>query len=100
MSTETNRRLPGQIGVYLFSGGGGLVSSTMDYMGFAEAMRNGGELQGARILSSKTVKYMAKNHLPASMASGGSGEQPTLGQPLRGFGFGLGFGQRRVNRVT
>ena len=78
--------------VTLFSGGGGLVSSTMDYMRFAEAMRNGGELDGARILSPKTVKYMATNHLPASMASGGTGEQPVLGQPLRGFGFGLGFG--------
>lgn len=78
--------------VSLFSGGGGLVSTTMDYMKFAEAMRNGGELNGQRILGPMTVKYMATNHLPASMASGGSGEAPTLGQPLRGFGFGLGFG--------
>jgi len=79
--------------VTLFSGGAGLVSSTMDYMRFAEAMRNGGELDGARILSPKTVNYMATNHLPGSMISGGSGEEPTLGgQPLRGFGFGLGFG--------
>ena len=78
--------------VTLFSGGGGLVSTTMDYMRFAETMRSGGELDGVRILSPKTVKYMATNHLPASMASGGSGEQPSLGRPLRGFGFGLGFG--------
>ncbi len=78
--------------VTLFSGGGGLVSTTMDYMRFAETMRNGGELDGIRILSPKTVKYMATNHLPASMTNGGSGEQPTLGRPLRGFGFGLGFG--------
>lgn len=78
--------------VTLFSGGGGLVSTTMDYMRFAEAMRNGGELDGQRILSPKTVSYMAQNHLPASISSGGNGEQPTLGSPLRGFGFGLGFG--------
>ncbi len=78
--------------VTLFSGGGGLVSTTMDYMRFAEAMRNGGELEGARILSPKTVSYMASNHLPASISSGSSGEAPTLGQQLRGFGFGLGFG--------
>ncbi len=78
--------------VTLFSGGGGLVGTTMDYMRFAEAMRNGGELDGARILSPKTVNYMATNHLPASISNGGSGEQPTLGQALRGFGFGLGFG--------
>lgn len=78
--------------VTLFSGGGGLVSTTMDYMRWAEAMRNGGELDGVRILGPKTVDYMAMNHLDASMSAGGTGEQPTLGQPLRGFGFGLGFG--------
>jgi len=79
--------------VTLFSGGGGLVSSTMDYMRFAEAMRNGGLLDGARILGPKTVQYMATNHLPASMASGGTGEQPNAGSMARpGFGFGLGFG--------
>jgi CubicO group peptidase (beta-lactamase class C family) len=79
--------------VTLFSGGGGLVSTTMDYMRFAEAMRNGGTFDGARILSPKTVAYMTTNHLPASIAGGGSGEQPTLvGTALPGFGFGLGFG--------
>lgn len=79
--------------VGLFSGGGGLVSTAMDYMRFAEAMRNGGSLDGARILSPKTVRYMATNHLPASVAGGGSGEQPLLvNEALRGFGFGLGFG--------
>ena len=78
--------------VTLFSGGGGLVSTTMDYMRWAEAMRNGGELDGVRLLSPKTVNYMASNHLDASKTAGGTGEQPTLGQPLRGFGFGLGFG--------
>lgn len=80
--------------VTLFSGGGGLVSSTMDYMKFAEAMRNGGELNGVRILSPKTVNYMRQNHLPASIVAGGNGEQPTLGATTNGagFGFGLGFG--------
>jgi CubicO group peptidase (beta-lactamase class C family) len=78
--------------VTLFSGGGGLVSTTMDYMRWAEMMRNGGELDGVRILGPKTVKYMAANHLDASMTAGGTGEQPTLGTPLRGFSFGLGFG--------
>ena len=78
--------------VTLYSGGGGLVGTTMDYMRFAEAMRNGGLLDGQRILGAKTVRYMASNHLPASIVSGGSGETPTLGRALRGFGFGLGFG--------
>ncbi|TQV74549.1 beta-lactamase family protein [Exilibacterium tricleocarpae] len=78
--------------VKLFSGGAGLVSSTMDYMKFAEVMRNGGELNGRRILGTKTVKFMATNHLQAGLVKGGSGEQPTQNPTIKGFGFGLGFG--------
>ena len=37
----------------MFSGGGGLVSSTMDYLRFSEMVRRGGELDGVRILSPK-----------------------------------------------
>lgn len=87
---------PAGLGAYqgngLFSGGGGLVSTAMDYMRWAEAMRNGGSLNGQRVLGPKTVDYMAMNHLPASIGNGGNGEQPTLGRRLSGFGFGLGFG--------
>lgn len=76
----------------LFSGGGGLVSSTMDYMRFAEMLRNGGSYNGARLLSPKTVQYMTLNHLPATIGASGSGEAPTLGQlGSSGVGFGLGF---------
>jgi CubicO group peptidase (beta-lactamase class C family) len=79
--------------VTLHSGGGGLVGTAMDYMRFAEALRNGGSLDGKRILSPRTVEFMTMNHLPASIASGGSGESPGLGGRSRnGFGFGLGFG--------
>lgn len=75
------------------SGGGGLVSSTSDYMRFAQMVANGGTLHGTRILSPRTVEFMTMNHLPASVSAGGSGESPTLvGATLRGFGFGLGFG--------
>jgi CubicO group peptidase (beta-lactamase class C family) len=79
--------------VTLYSGGGGLVSTLRDYVRFAEAMRDG-ELDGAQILSPKTIKFMRANHLPAAISSGGgSGEQPILGgASLGGFGFGLGFG--------
>ncbi len=76
----------------LFSGGGGLVSSTMDYMRFAEMLRNGGSYNGVRLLSPKTIEYMTLNHLPAAIAASGSGESPTLGAlGSRGVGFGLGF---------
>ncbi|MFT5579304.1 MAG: CubicO group peptidase (beta-lactamase class C family) [Paraglaciecola psychrophila] len=78
--------------VSLYSGGGGLVSTAMDYMKFAEAMRSGGVLNGQRILSEKTVNYMAKNHLPSDMAATGVGESPGQSAEQRGFGFGLGFG--------
>ena len=80
--------------VSLYSGGGGLISTAMDYLKFAEMMRNGGELDGVRILGEKTVKYMAKNHLTASITASGTGESPVsiLGQRDMGAGFGLGFG--------
>lgn len=76
----------------MFSGGGGLVSSTMDYLRFSEMVRRGGELNGVRILSPKTVEFMTANHLPSTVSGAGSGENPLSGAETRGFGFGLGFG--------
>ena len=79
--------------VTLYSCGGGLVSTLLDYVRFAEAIRNGGTLDGTRILSPKTIAYMSMNHLPASIEGGMSGELPTVvGIQFKGFGFGLGFG--------
>jgi CubicO group peptidase (beta-lactamase class C family) len=46
------------------SGGGGLVSTTADYLRFSQMMLNGGELDGVRILSPTTVELMTRNHLP------------------------------------
>ena len=59
-----------------FSGGGGLVSTAPDYARFAQMMFNGGELNGVRLLSRKTVALMTLNQL-ANMDVD--------------FGFGLGF---------
>lgn len=75
--------------VSLYSGGGGLVSTAMDYMLFSECIRNGGELNGHRILSPKTVRYMIKNHLEASLNH--NGDDPANNDRGPGFGFGLGF---------
>jgi CubicO group peptidase (beta-lactamase class C family) len=63
-----------------FSGGGGLVSTTTDYMRFAQMMLNGGELDGVRILSPTTVALMSRNQMPRD-------------RPERspGVGFGLDF---------
>ena len=48
----------------LESGGGGLVSTTADYMRFCHMMLNGGSLDGVRILSPKTVAMFSQNLLP------------------------------------
>ncbi len=63
-----------------FSGGGGLVSTTMDYMRFCQMLLNGGELDGVRLLSPTTVEMMSRNHLPREM-----------GEYAPGAGFGLDF---------
>lgn len=78
--------------VSLFSGGGGLVSTAIDYAKFSEMMRRGGSFNGARILGPKTVAFMTKNHLAKGSMLDSWDEKPTddIGRP--GFGFGLGFG--------
>lgn len=65
-----------------FSGSGGLVSTTGDYLRFAQAMLNGGTLGGKRILSPKTVELMTQNHLA-------DGVTVNLYAPTN-MGFGLG----------
>jgi len=45
-------------------GGGGLAGTAKDYMRFSRMLLNGGELEGARLLSPKTVALMTMNHLP------------------------------------
>ncbi len=77
--------------VSLFTGGAGLVSTMRDYMRFAEMLRAGGVLDNVRVIGPKTLKFMTKNHLPKSLASTGSGEDPIQNR-FKSFGFGLGFG--------
>ena len=87
-------------GTMMESGGGGLVSTARDYLRFAEMMRAGGELHGVRILSPKTVEYMAADHLPGSIDAGGEGERPIVNLLNLGSGFGLGFGVVRDPVLT
>ena len=73
----------------IFSGGGGLVSTTADYVRFTRMLAGGGQLEGTRLLSRRTVDLMRTNHLPgdlAQLSSGGFAETT-----LDGIGFGLGF---------
>lgn len=73
------------------SGGGGLVSTIDDYFRFAQALCQGGEYQGNRIIGRKTLEFMRLNHLP------GGKDLPALSigsfseTPYEGSGFGLGF---------
>ncbi|MGI1679271.1 MAG: beta-lactamase family protein [Cellvibrionaceae bacterium] len=78
--------------VTFFSGGGGLVSTADDYMRFCQALLNGGELHGKRILGRKTIEYMVRDHLPGILSNAGVVTNGTGAVPNRvGFGFGLGF---------
>jgi CubicO group peptidase (beta-lactamase class C family) len=69
------------------SGGGGLVSTTMDYARFCQMLLNGGTLDGNRIIGRKTLELMASDHL---------GPKVRVDSPLMpaGHGFGLGFAVR------
>ena len=68
----------------LFDGGSGLVSSTEDYLKFAQMLLNGGELAGERILSRKSVELMSSNLLPDHIK--GSDDY------IQGAGFGITVG--------
>jgi CubicO group peptidase (beta-lactamase class C family) len=69
------------------SGGGGLVSTTMDYARFSQMLLNGGVLDGNRIVGRKTLQLTASDHL---------GPNVKVDSPLipAGHGFGLGFAVR------
>ena len=70
--------------------GGGLQSTAHDYHRFTQMLINEGQLDGVRILSPRTVRYLASNHLPGKV------DLAAIGRPLRsdtivdGVGFGLG----------
>ena len=76
------------------SGGGGMVSTAMDYARFLQMLLNGGTLDGKRILGPKTVAYMTADHLGTAIAPGPllpAGRRVRLRPRLRGA-----EGRRRV----
>jgi CubicO group peptidase (beta-lactamase class C family) len=74
--------------VITHSGGSGLVSTTTDYLQFAQCILNRGELNGVRLLGSRTIALMTCNHLPVEfLPISYEGMEPMLG-----MGYGLGFG--------
>ncbi|MEO8114868.1 MAG: serine hydrolase, partial [Phenylobacterium sp.] len=71
------------------SGGGGLVSTTMDYARFAQMIANKGELDGVRLLSPASVEMMGTNMIPKSVLVSSNG---TSGLRFNeAVGFGLDF---------
>jgi CubicO group peptidase (beta-lactamase class C family) len=77
-----------------YSGGGGLISTVGDYYRFCQMLLDGGTLDGKRIIGSRTLAFMTRNHLPdgadmSRFATGGFSESA-----YEGVGFGLGFANK------
>jgi CubicO group peptidase (beta-lactamase class C family) len=77
-----------------FSGGGGLLSTIGDYHRFCQMLLNGGCLHGHRVMGSRTIDFMVRNHLPGGvdMSHFATGSFSETG--YEGVGFGLGFGTK------
>jgi len=75
-----------------FSGGGGLLSTASDYSRFCQMLFSGGELDGVRLLSPKTLAIMTSDQIPPGIPRSGYEDMaPTL---ELGQSFGLGFAVR------
>ncbi len=91
---ETRERSPlipsiSGVPVRLHSGGGGLLSTAPDYLRFAQAMLNRGELDGYRLLEPETVALMTRNQLPRELLP--LTFNGIAAGDYRGYGFGLGY---------
>lgn len=65
-----------------FAGAGGLAGTAEDYLRFCQMLLNGGQLDGTRLLSRKSVEAMTANHI---------GKLTLWQDAYKGYGFGLGF---------
>jgi CubicO group peptidase (beta-lactamase class C family) len=73
-------------------GGGGLISTAHDYDRFTRMLLGRGELDGVRVLSSRTLRYMTRNHLPGGATLTSLARGQFAETAYDGMGFGLGFG--------
>ena len=80
------------------SGGAGAVSTAADYLRFTQMLLNGGQLDGARVLSRTTVSLMTSDHLGVRIAAPVTPGELLLGTP--GYTFGLGFAVRQGGGVA
>ncbi|NIM94128.1 MAG: serine hydrolase [Anaerolineales bacterium] len=72
--------------VIMLSGGHGLVSTTPEYFKIAQLFANGGELDGVRLLGTRTIDLVRMNHISAELLP-----ITYYTDPWPGYGFGLGF---------
>lgn len=75
----------------MLGGGGGLCGTAADYMRFAHMLLNRGELDGTRLLGTRTVDYMTRNHLPGNAILEDLARPTFAETTFDGVGFGLGF---------
>jgi CubicO group peptidase (beta-lactamase class C family) len=78
------------------SGGGGMVSTAADYARFLQMFANGGQLDGVRLISRKSIDLMTANALPPDIKMGAGMQAFEALEPSArmGQGFGLGFAVR------
>lgn len=84
------------------SGGAGLASTAADYARFLQMFANGGELDGVRLISRKTIDMMTANQLPPDIKMGDDMRNLGTAEPSArlGQGFGLGFAVRMTQGLN
>ncbi len=85
----------------IHGGGGGLLSTAHDYQRFMTMLLNGGELDGIRLVSNRTLDLMTENHLPGDVDLADYAVDSFSEDQQAGIGFGLGFSvvlDRRKNK--
>jgi CubicO group peptidase (beta-lactamase class C family) len=75
----------------MYSGGAGLICTADDYHRFTRMLLGEGELDGVRLLGSRTVRYMTRSHLPAGADLANFGTGGFAESVMEGIGFGLGL---------
>ncbi|RYG19465.1 MAG: class C beta-lactamase-related serine hydrolase, partial [Caulobacteraceae bacterium] len=76
---------------HFVSGGGGLVSTSADYVRFCQMLLNKGQYDGHRFVAPKTLELMAHNHLPGGKDLTETSISLFSESAYSGTGFGLGF---------
>ncbi|MDP4174553.1 MAG: serine hydrolase domain-containing protein [Bacteroidota bacterium] len=82
--------------VKFFSGNGGLISTAKDYMIFSQMLLNKGQINGVRILKTKTVELMTSDQISNEIMP----QDGFFGSLLCGMGFGLGFAVVKENNPS